>query len=147
MSRTPPPQFVPRPIGAEKTTVAAMVRIYCAGHHDGADPLCASCATLQRYAHARLDACPYGAEKPTCVACPIHCYKPAEREAMREVMRFAGPRMMWRHPWLAVIHLWKERFRTAPAPGRERPAALPPSESVPASHPPSSERDRPERSR
>jgi hypothetical protein len=104
----------PRAIATEKKTVAAMVRIYCAEHHASADPLCASCAALERYSHARLDACPYGADKPTCKACPIHCYKPAEREAMREVMRFAGPRMMWRHPWLSVVHLWKERFNREP---------------------------------
>jgi hypothetical protein len=101
-------------IATEKTTVSVMVRIYCADHHGGADSRCPTCAALERYAHARLDACPYGADKPTCKACPIHCYKPAEREAMREVMRFAGPRMMWRHPWLSVVHLWKERFRQAP---------------------------------
>jgi hypothetical protein len=28
---------------------------------------------------------------------------------MREVMRFAGPRMMWRHPFLAIRHLLDER--------------------------------------
>jgi len=105
---------VPRAIATEKKTVAAMVRIYCAAHHDGADPLCTVCSALQRYSHARLDACPYGAGKPTCKECPIHCYRPAEREAMREVMRFAGPRMMLRHPRLSIVHLWKERFRTAP---------------------------------
>jgi MinD superfamily P-loop ATPase len=105
---------VSRTIATEKKTVAAMVRIYCAEHQDGAGALCGTCAALQRYAHARLDACPYGADKPTCQACPIHCYKPAEREAMREVMRFAGPRMMLRHPWLSIVHLWKERFHRAP---------------------------------
>ena len=108
---------VPRAIATEKKTVAATVRIYCAAHHAGADPLCTSCAALQRYSHASLDACPYGAGKPTCKACPIHCYKPAEREAMREVMRFAGPRMMLRHPWLSIVHLWKERFHKTPRRG------------------------------
>jgi hypothetical protein len=111
---TSPSPEVSRTIATEKKTVAAMVRIYCAEHHTGADPPCATCAALQRYSLARLDACQYGADKPTCRECPIHCYKPAEREAMREVMRFAGPRMMLRHPWLAIVHLWKERFHRAP---------------------------------
>jgi len=105
---------VPRAIATEKKTVAAMVRIYCAEHHTSAAPPCTSCAELERYSHARLDACPYGAGKPTCKACPIHCYKPAERAAMREVMRFAGPRMMLWHPWLSIVHLWKERLHKAP---------------------------------
>ena len=104
---------LPRIIATEKKTVAAMVRIYCARHHDGAGAPCATCAALLRYSHARLDACPYGAGKPTCKDCPTHCYRPAERAAVREVMRFAGPRMMWRHPWLSIVHVWRERFRKA----------------------------------
>jgi hypothetical protein len=115
-----PATTFPRTIATEKKTVAAMVRIYCAEHHAGADPLCAHCAALQRYSHARLDACPYGAGKPTCRECPIHCYRPAEKEAMREVMRFAGPRMMLQHPWLALVHLWKERFRKVPRNGKKK---------------------------
>ena len=108
------PHHVPRPIVTEKKTVTAMVRIYCAEHHGRPDDLCATCTSLLRYSHARLDACPYGRDKPSCRACPIHCYRPAERERMQVVMRFAGPRMMLRHPWLAVVHLWKERFRKTP---------------------------------
>ena len=111
---TPSAPNTPGAIATGKKTVAAMVRIYCAEHHDATDELCTTCAALKRYSHARLDACPYGADKPTCKACPIHCYKPAEREAMREVMRFAGPRMMWRHPWPSIVHLWKEWFRRKP---------------------------------
>ena len=59
-----------------------------------------------RYAERRLEKCPYGQDKPTCANCPIHCYKPAQREKAREVMRFAGPRMTWRHPWRALNHLF-----------------------------------------
>jgi hypothetical protein len=110
----PRPAAVPGPIATEKKTVAAMVRIYCAEHHPDQRGLCTVCGTLLAYSNARLDACPYGAGKPTCRECPIHCYRPAEREAMRQVMRFAGPRMMLRHPWLSMVHLWKERFHKAP---------------------------------
>lgn len=109
---------VPRPIATEKTTVATMVRIYCAAHRHDTRGLCVDCGALLAYSHARLDACPYGADKPTCRECPIHCYRPAERAAMKDVMTFAGPRMMWRHPWLAAVHLWKERFRKVPRPSR-----------------------------
>ena len=98
MTVTTPPRPTSGPIATEKKTVSAMIRLYCVEHHDGAEPLCEHCAALARYSHARLDACPYGADKPTCLECPIHCYKPAEREAMREVMRFAGPRMVWQTP-------------------------------------------------
>lgn len=46
--------------------------------------------------------------KNTCRLCPIHCYKPAMKERMREVMRYAGPRMLLYHPAAALRHLWKE---------------------------------------
>lgn len=112
----------PGPIATEKKTVSAMLRIYCADRHGAGDPLCPQCAALERYSHARLDACLYGADKPTCAACPIHCYKPAEREAMRLVMRLAGLKIAWRHPCLAVMHLWKARFHRTPRTRRGRPS-------------------------
>ena len=51
-----------------------------------------------------LDRCPFGEEKTTCARCPVHCYKPAMRERVRAVMRYAGPRMLLRHPILALQH-------------------------------------------
>ncbi|MEW6337485.1 MAG: nitrous oxide-stimulated promoter family protein [Acidobacteriota bacterium] len=101
----------------ERKTVDAMVRMYCRAHHGGPTP-CRECADLATYAGHRLDRCPYGADKPTCVNCPIHCYRPEPRERMREVMRWAGPRMLWRHPFLAVMHLIDGRRPAPPAPAR-----------------------------
>ena len=43
--------------------------------------------------------------------CPVHCYRPGMREAVREVMRYAGPRMVVRHPVLALRHLLDGRRR------------------------------------
>lgn len=91
-------------IEREKQTIGAMVRIYCRGKH-GTRPPCADCRALLDYAQCRLDRCPFGEQKPTCVNCPIHCYRPAMRDAVKEVMRYAGPRMLLRHPILAVRHL------------------------------------------
>ena len=102
-------------IDREKRTVRAMVEIYCADHHGRRpDGPCEGCRELLDYSHARLDRCPYGERKPSCKACPVHCYKPDPRERMREVMQYAGPRMPWRHPWLAIAHLWHERARKNP---------------------------------
>jgi hypothetical protein len=102
----------PRSIAVEKKTVAAMVRLYCADHHEPArGALCDECRWLLAYSHDRLDRCPYGGDKPSCKQCPVHCYLPDPREAMRQVMRYAGPKMLFRHPWLAVVHLWKDRAR------------------------------------
>ena len=56
------------------------------------------------YADERLDACPFGQGKPACSDCLIHCYKKEMREQVRTVMRHAGPRMTYRHPYLALMH-------------------------------------------
>ena len=85
--------------------MSRMVGIYCADHHTAsADQLCDECREFLDYADRRLEKCPYGDDKPTCSNCPIHCYKPARREQVRKIMRYAGPRMMLRHPWLAITH-------------------------------------------
>jgi predicted amidophosphoribosyltransferase len=89
----------------ERVTMQRMVEIYCAGHHATSGPApCAECEDFLAYVDKRLEKCPYGPEKPTCARCPIHCYKPEPREHARTIMRYAGPRMVWRHPWLSLMH-------------------------------------------
>jgi len=101
----------------EQRTIGAMLHIWCEAHpfHVRArcGELCAECEGLFEYASYRLFKCPYGEEKPTCKKCPIHCYTKDKREQMHEVMRFAGPRMLVRHPVLAIRHLLDEK-REAP---------------------------------
>lgn len=109
----------PARIRREKATVRAMIALYCRHHHGGQE-ICASCAELLAYADLRLDRCPYGEAKPACTNCPIHCYRPEPRERMRAVMRFAGPRMLWRHPYLAIRHLLDERSQAPEPPGPRR---------------------------
>ncbi len=92
-----------------------MINIYCLGKHGTHDGLCADCSELLRYADKRLEKCPFQEGKTTCGNCKIHCYKPAMREKIKEVMRYAGPRMMTRHPISALHHfidgLRKEAIR------------------------------------
>ncbi|MBW3698101.1 nitrous oxide-stimulated promoter family protein [Vibrio sp. T187] len=95
-------------LATEYKTVIAMVHIYCRDHH-GCKQLCDECSELLEYAETRLDRCPYGQAKPTCNKCPIHCYKPEPKEQMRLVMRYAGPRMLLKHPILAIRHLIHEK--------------------------------------
>jgi len=89
----------------EARTVEAMIRIYCRGQHGCADELCAGCQELLDYARQRLHWCPFQEGKTTCARCPVHCYQPAMRERIRAVMRYAGPRMLRRHPVLTLFHL------------------------------------------
>ena len=82
-----------------------MVGIYCAAHHgEPGDDLCTSCQEFLAYAETRLHKCPYGEDKPTCANCPVHCYKAARRDEARKIMRYAGPRMLLRHPLLTIAH-------------------------------------------
>jgi hypothetical protein len=103
----------------EARTIETMIQIYCHDRHSREEQLCPDCADLLEYALARLEKCPFQENKCTCAKCPIHCYKPNMREKVRDVMRYAGPRMLRRHPILALRHLMDGR-REAPAGYRRR---------------------------
>ncbi len=93
----------------EKQTVALMIKIYCKKQHctseKNSPELCPDCAELLRYASERSDRCPFMESKTFCSNCRVHCYKAAMREKIREVMRFSGPRMIFRHPIMALRHV------------------------------------------
>ena len=94
----------------ESLTMEKMVGIYCSAHHDASD-LCGDCSRFLEYAEVRLEKCPYGEDKPTCANCPVHCYKKEFREQARAIMRYAGPRMLLRHPILTISHHMDGRRR------------------------------------
>ena len=96
-----------RRIEEEKAVVEQMIRLYCR-KKEGNVELCPSGQELLDYAFKRLDRCRYGAEKPTCKKCPIHCYRPDMKERIKEVMRWSGPRMILYHPTAAILHLIRE---------------------------------------
>ena len=117
-------------LARELETMKVMLRIACRGRHGTADGLCQDCNALFDYATKRLAGCPYGPQKPTCANCQIHCYGPREREQVSDMMRYAGPRMMLRHPYLALMHVIDGR---RPAPPKPRGAARPAAEKPPTS--------------
>ena len=94
----------------ERKTIRCMIEIYCRGEHHGRGSLCPECGGLLDYAMARLDVCPFGEEKPTCRNCMVHCYDAEHRERVRAVMRYAGPRMIYTHPLLALSHMMNGRL-------------------------------------
>jgi len=102
----------------ERKTIHAMISIYCRELHGTGPGLCEACEGLYAYAMQRLDRCVFQDQKPTCVNCPVHCYKKEQREMVRVVMRYAGPKMLLRHPILAVLHLVDGRRK---APGLLKP--------------------------
>lgn len=91
----------------ETRTVSIMIHIYCRARHGATKDLCAVCAGLLEYAEERIEHCPFGPDKPECNQCSVHCYQSEMRERIKEVMRYAGPRMIWRHPVLAIRHLYR----------------------------------------
>lgn len=88
----------------EKKIVEQMIRLYCRRNHGGKE-LCPECRELLAYAQERIDKCPFMETKTFCSACRVHCYQAQKREQIRKVMRFAGPRMLFIHPILAIKHL------------------------------------------
>jgi len=99
---------LPALLGLEFKTIKAMVALYCKAFHKKQEE-CKECRDFLVYANEKLDRCPYGQNKPTCNKCPIHCYKPAQRAQAKEIMRYAGPRMLIYHPYLAIKHLNAEK--------------------------------------
>ena len=89
----------------EKRMVSQMIALYCRKKHRTRGGLCPQCAALDAYAKMRADKCPFMETKTFCSNCRIHCYKPDMRAKIREVMRFAGPRMILHHPVAAIRHV------------------------------------------
>ena len=119
-------------IQREKQTITKMIDLYASGCPQ-ASPNAEKYRALHRYALKRLDRCAFGEEKPACKQCPIHCYQPAKREEMKQIMRWAVPRMLWRHPILAIRHLIDDRRPVPPLPEKYQPKRRPPrDENAPA---------------
>jgi hypothetical protein len=109
-------------LARELATLSSMIRLHCHDVHCEDGGLCDGCAALLAYATRRLDRCVFGDDKPTCANCKVHCYSAAMREEVRGIMRYAGPRMLWRHPVLALWHLVDGRrpAPTLPTPTRRQ---------------------------
>ena len=80
------------------------IHIYCRGkHRTPKNDLCDDCKSLLSYARKRLERCPQD-PKPSCKHCEIHCYKPAYRDKIREVMRYSGKRLIMRGRFNLIYH-------------------------------------------
>jgi hypothetical protein len=94
-------------IEREKATIRKMIELYCRRRLK----VPAGCRLpeeynqLADYACRRLDRCRFGNQKKACKSCPVHCYAPKQREQIREVMRWVGPRMLLYLPREAINHL------------------------------------------
>jgi hypothetical protein len=92
----------------EKKEILLMIKMYCRKYHHSKN-LCESCAELKNFAFKRIDKCRFIENKPNCADCTVHCFGKEKRERVREVMRYAGPRMMFRHPVIALRHTLRKK--------------------------------------
>ena len=94
----------------DRKTLEAIGRIYCQAHHEGprdAAGLCPSCRGTVDDTLARTTSCPYG-HQANCQDCDIHCQRGEARDRIREIMRYAAPRMLLRHPLMTLDYLHKK---------------------------------------
>ena len=92
----------------ERKLIPVMIRKYCHGRHGTkGEALCEECRALTEYALFRLEKCPFKVNKKFCSFCKIHCYKPDMREKIKDVMKWAGPRMIFTHPIFAMKHVFQ----------------------------------------
>ena len=89
----------------EKEIAGKLIQVYCRAKHGTNQNLCSECEELFQYAQSRIEHCFFGENKPVCGSCPIHCYKKERREQITKVMRYAGPRMIYKHPLIAIKHM------------------------------------------
>lgn len=88
-----------------------MIELYCRLNHNQGK-VCDECTYLINYADRKLSKCPFSDNKPACNQCTVHCYRHEERNRIKEIMRFSGPRMIYRHPYLAIMHIIDKRRKT-----------------------------------
>ena len=92
----------------ERKLIPVMIKKYCHGKHKAkGEELCEECRALTEYALFRLEKCPFKVNKKFCSFCKIHCYKPDMREKIKDVMKWAGPRMIFTHPIFAMKHVFQ----------------------------------------
>jgi predicted amidophosphoribosyltransferase len=97
----------------EKVTILKMVKIYCARFHKPDGELCAECQDLAEYAVECVMRCRYGEDKPACGLCPTNCFSGDSYTRIAAIMRYAGPRMLYKHPLLAFSHIYDAVRRRA----------------------------------
>lgn len=93
----------------EKRIVNKMIKIYCKDNHQSnGSELCSECENLKDYAYKKLLRCPFAKDKPVCAKCKIHCYNIQKKEQVKEVMRYSGPKMIFKHPIDTIIYFYNK---------------------------------------
>jgi hypothetical protein len=89
-----------------RLVVELMIRRHCRRRHGRRPEPCPECRELLDYAADRLEACVHGEAKPPCRRCPVHCFRPARRDAIRLIMRENRLWFLCRHPLHSLRYLF-----------------------------------------
>ncbi|MBW2659601.1 MAG: nitrous oxide-stimulated promoter family protein [Deltaproteobacteria bacterium] len=121
------PSEIPFPLRLQKefNTIKTMVKLFCKDHHQPEDQICEECSELVNYAGERLRNCPFHDNKSTCGKCSIHCYRKDMQEKIIAIMRYAGPRMAWKHPVIALQHFINSRKKSPVLPSQSGKSTVP----------------------
>lgn len=113
----------PQALAKDLKTLALFISLYCRYRHQDQPRqamllrthdvqaiagrpivLCAQCQKLLAHAFTKRSHCPMH-PKPQCKHCPSHCYAPAYRQQIREVMKFSGKKMLFAGRLDYLFHL------------------------------------------
>lgn len=111
-------------IDREFRTLARFIQVYCDDHHAaeergpvaiktqdlstlkaGVPSLCSGCGKLLAHAFVKRSRCPMD-PKPMCKKCPRHCYAPAYRQQIRQVMAYSGRKLVLSGRVDYLLHLF-----------------------------------------
>ncbi len=83
-------------VGKDLNVLEQFIQIYCDTKHKKVDKsdkdgsnLCPECHETMNYSRIQRELCPLD-PKPSCKNCDIHCYKPDQRQKIRDIMRHSG---------------------------------------------------------
>ncbi len=112
VGRRESPPLTDRRMRQDLRVLARMIRVYCQDKHDGVERsrvrfkghhiepivgsdvvLCPACGKLLMHALMKRSMCPLD-PKPSCKNCTEHCYHPAYRERIRDVMKYSGRKLV-----------------------------------------------------
>lgn len=89
----------------EKELIKTLINLYYAHHENPSEH-----QDLLEYAIRKIDRCPKMETKSFCSQCEIHCYDTKRRELIRQVMRYSGPRMLFKRPILVLKHFYYQKL-------------------------------------
>ena len=95
----------------DRAILEAIGTIYCRAHHaecaQDAAGLCPECREVVETTLAKAQTCPYG-HSGNCQDCDTQCQRGTSKQRVKAMMRYAAPRMVYRHPLMTLSYVSKK---------------------------------------